>query len=340
MFWYEEKIDDNIIISSRVRLARNLKDYPFYYAINEEQSKEMIENINRAIFNDRLSTKNYFEKIDFDNLDKVKQYTMLEKYIVSNNFLESNKPKAIILEKNKNINIMINEEDHIRIQAINSGYNIEKCFEEANRIDNLLEETLSYAFDKQYGYLTSCITNLGTGLRGSFMLHIPMLEKYGYIQSIAQNIAKFGMTLRGMHGEGSKAFGAIYQISNQITLGKTEKQILKDLQNITLQIVERENSLRESLKSDKNINIEDKISRSYGIIKYCKQIKFEEAMEHLSNIWLGLDIGIIDNNLCDVNIYNVMMNIQSANIIDRYKINEKEDIKIYRAKYLNEVFNK
>ncbi len=339
MLWYEEKNDD-IIISSRIRLARNLKNYPFYYAINNEQSKEIIKTINGAIFNDRLSIKNCFEKIDFDSLDKIKQYTMLERYIVSANFLESKKPKSLILEQNKNINIMINEEDHIRIQAINSGYNIEKCFEQANRIDNLLEETLSYAYDKQYGYLTSCITNVGTGLRASFMLHIPMLSKYEYIQSITESIAKFGMTLRGMHGEGSKSFGNIYQISNQVTLGKTEKQILDDLKNITMQIVEREKNIVEALKNKKHIETVDKIYRSYGIIKHCKKIKFEEAMEHLSNIWLGLNSGIIDKSLCDKNIYNIMMNIQSANIIDKFNISEKDDIAIYRAKYLNQIFYK
>ena len=338
MLWYEQKSNDNIIISSRVRLARNLKDYPFYSSINNEQSKELIEIISKAIFNDRISTKNYFEKIDFDNLDKIKKYTMLEKYIVSSNFLESNKPKAIIIEKNNNINIMINEEDHIRIQAINSGYNIEKCFEEENRIDNILEESLSYAFDKQYGYLTSCVTNVGTGLRASFMLYIPMLEKYGHIQSISESISKFGMTLRGMHGEGSQAFGSIYQISNQVTLGKSEKEIIQDLKNITMQIVEREKQLRNVLKENQNIDIIDKIYRSYGIIKYCKKINFKEAMEHLSNIWIGIDTNIID--VCDINIYNIMMNIQPASVIDRFSINEKENIEIYRAKYLNEVFNK
>ncbi len=339
MMWYEEKNDNNIIISSRVRLARNLKKYPFNNFINNKQSKEMIETVTNAIFNDRLSSKNCFEKIDFDNLSKIKQYTMLEKYIISNNFIESNKPKAIILEKNANINVMINEEDHIRIQSINSGYNIEKCFEEANRIDNLLEESLTYAFDSQYGYLTSCVTNVGTGLRASFMLYIPMLEKFGHIQSISENISKFGMTLRGMHGEGTKAFGSIYQISNQTTLGKTENQIIEDLKNITMQIVEREKNLREMLKKDKNLDIIDKIYRSYGIIKYCKKINFEEAINHLSNIWLGLDIGILDNNILD-NMYSIIMNIQPANIIDRFNITEKDNTELYRAKYLNEVFNK
>lgn len=339
MMWYEQENDNNIIISSRVRLARNLKEYPFYKFISNNQSEEMIEKVTKAIFNDRISSKDCFEKIDFSNLNKIKQYTMLEQYVISNNFLESNKPKAIISEKNSNINIMINEEDHIRIQSINSGYNIEKCFKEATRIDNLLEESLSYAFDSQYGYLTSCVTNVGTGLRASFMLFIPMLDKFGHIQSISESIAKFGMTLRGMHGEGSKAFGSIYQISNQITLGKTENEIIEDLKNITMQIVEREKNLRKILREDKNLEIIDKIYRSYGIIKYCKKIKFEEAINHLSNIWLGLDINILDNNISK-NMYNIIMNIQSANIIDRFNIEEKDDIELYRAKYLNEVFNK
>ena len=229
---------------------------------------------------------------------------------------------------------MLNEEDHIRIQAINSGYNIEKCLTEANRIDTLLQESLNYAFDKQYGYLTSCITNVGTGLRASFMLHLPMLEKYGHIQSISNNISKFGMTIRGMHGEGTKSFGSIYQISNQTTLGKTEQQIIEDLKNITIQIVEREKNVRQNLKNTQNIDILDKIYRSYGIIKYCKKIRFEEAMKHLSNIWLGKDIGVLD---ITQNIYNIMMDIQPATIAYKFNIDEQQDIELYRAKYINEV---
>lgn len=337
MLWYEEQ-KDNIVISSRVRLARNLKDYPFYYAISNKDAKEMTEKISKAIFNDRISTKSYFEKIDFDIINNIEKYLMLERYVVSNNFLESDKPKSIILEKNGNINIMINEEDHIRIQAINSGYNIEKCLEEANRIDNLLEESLEYAFDEQYGYLTSCITNVGTGMRASFMLHIPMLEKYNQIQPISRNIAKLGMTLRGMHGEGTKAFGSIYQISNQTTLGKTENQIIEELKNITMQIVQKEKEFRNNIKNEENINILDTICRSYGIINYCKKIKFEEAIEHLSNILLGLDIEVL-NNIKNKNIYSIMMKIQTANIINQFNITEKDDIEKYRAKYLNSIFN-
>lgn len=333
MVWYKNQTDD-IVISSRIRLARNLKDYPFYCKIDKNQSKQMIQQVTEAIFNDRLNLKDCFEKIDFDNLDKVKQYTMLEKYIISADFLETKNPKALILEKSQNINIMLNEEDHIRIQAINSGYNIEKCLTEANRIDTLLQESLNYAFDKQYGYLTSCITNVGTGLRASFMLHLPMLEKYGHIQSISNNISKFGMTIRGMHGEGTKSFGSIYQISNQTTLGKTEQQIIEDLKNITIQIVEREKNVRQNLKNTQNIDILDKIYRSYGIIKYCKKIRFEEAMKHLSNIWLGKDIGVLD---ITQNIYNIMMDIQPATIAYKFNIDEQQDIELYRAKYINDV---
>ena len=335
MYWYEENNNNNIIISSRIRLARNLKNYPFYDYLSKEKSKEIINLVNNSIFN-KNNYNNFFDKVDFDNLSKIKQYTMLEKYIISDTFLESKKPKGLILEKNGNINIMINEEDHIRIQAINNGYNIEKCFEEANRIDNLLEENLSFAFNNQYGYLTSCITNLGTGLRASFMVHIPMLYKYGYIPSIVESITKFGMTIRGMHGEGTKSFGGIYQISNQVTLGKTENQIIEDLKGITFQIIEREKALREGLKENINSDTIDKIYRSYGTLKYCKKIKFEEAMICLSNIWLGIYCNILEKPINN-SIYKIMMSIQPANIIDKFDIDDKNNIELYRAKYLNSV---
>lgn len=168
------------------------------------------------------------------------------------------------------------------------------------------------------------------------MLHLPMLERYRQINDITQNISKFGMTIRGIYGEGSKALGGIYQISNQATLGKTEKEIMSDIKNITSQIIEKEKYFRTKYKAENNIELLDEVYRSYGILKNCKKISNEEALNHLSNVWLGLYLNLFEKSLND-NIYNIMMKIQPANLTKKFKDMKKNEFEIYRAKLINEL---
>lgn len=337
MKWYEnEEINNNIIISSRVRLARNLKKYPFCNFLNSKQCDEIISLTKNAIFNGISNASEYFNLIDIDKIEDIDKVCMFENHSISLEFLNNDLPKALILQKDEQLNIMINEEDHIRIQSIECGKNIEKAFERANQIDDLIGESIDYAFDEKFGYLTSCLTNVGTGLRASFMVHIPMLEKYRKINNIAQNISKFGMTIRGIYGEGTNSLAGIYQISNQATLGKDEKEIISNVKNVTLQIIEKEKMLRDNIKD--NLELIDNIYRSYGILKYCKKISNDEALNHLSNIWVGFYSKILDiKQLPKFNIYNIMMMVQPANLTKYTKLSTKEQIDIQRAKVINDI---
>lgn len=338
--WYNNlDINNDIIISSRVRLARNLKNLPFNNFLNNENSNLLLETVKNSIINDRTHLSEVFDFININNTPDIEKLSMIEKNLISYELISKDTSSALLLSKDNSTSIMINEEDHIRIQTIFSGYNIDAAFTEANRIDNLIEETSEYAFDDDYGYLTSCITNVGTGLRASFMIHIPMLEKYGKLNKIIQELTKFGFTLRGIYGEGSKSLGGIYQISNQLTLGKTENEIIDNLKYITLQIVEKENLLRNKIISKNKINFMDKIYRSYGILSNCKVISLEEAISHLSYIWLGIYTKILKDKFnLKSSIYNIIINCQPANLTKNFNdIKDLENLNFYRAKYLNSV---
>lgn len=338
--WYNKlDINDEIIVSSRVRLARNLKMFPFNNFLDEESSNKLLQKIKKSIINDRTYLSGVFDFIKVNNISEIEKLSMLEKNLISYELVSKNSPTGVLLKKDDSISIMINEEDHIRIQTIFSGYNIDTAFEEANRIDDLIEETSEYAFDDDYGYLTSCISNVGTGLRASFMIHIPILEKYGQLNKVIQELAKFGFTIRGIYGEGSKPLGGIYQISNQSTLGKTENEILDDLKYITLQIVEKESLLRNKLINKNKISFTDKVYRSYGILSNCKTISAEEAITHLSNIWVGISTKILNNKInLKSSVYDTIINCQPANLKKMFKdIANIEHLNVYRAKYLNSV---
>lgn len=325
--WFEqEEADNDIVISSRIRLARNLKKYPFYGLINNEQSKEMISDVVSAIKNDKTSFGDTFSFIELDKISDIDKYSMLENHSISYDIIKKEKPTAVLLKDDESVSVMINEEDHVRIQTIMPGYNIDKAWDLADKIDNLTEESVEYAFDKDFGYLTSCITNLGTGLRASFMIHIPFIEMSGRLRGISQAIAKFGMTLRGIYGEGSKPLGSIYQISYQVTLGKSEDEILEVLKSITNQVVEQERELRDEIIKNNKIGFEDKIYRAYGVLKYSKNMTSEEAINLLSDLRIGYMTGILKEPKPKTNIYNIMMNIQPENLmkIINKKCDEKE----------------
>ncbi len=336
--WYNSlETDNNIVISSRIRLARNIKKYPFSSKLTEEQSVKLIEDVKNSIKNEKTSFGDSFDFINISEKSDVEKYALFENHSISSDFLDKDKPSGVLIKDDETISIMINEEDHIRIQTVLPGYNLEKAWDTADKIDDLIEESVEYAFDENYGYLTSCITNVGTGMRASFMIHIPLIEMFDQIENLSQAISKFGMTLRGIYGEGSEPLGGIYQISNQVTLGKCEKEIIEALQNVTNQIVEQENMLRNKLLTEHKIDIEDKIFRSYGILKNCRKISSKEAMRLLSDLRLGITSGIIKLENQNANIYSIMMNIQPGNLMKYMNKNgTSEERDIERAKYIRE----
>lgn len=290
--WYDTTgKNGDIIISSRVRLARNLSAYRFLDRMDSQQQQEL----NRAV-TDKLKELNLGEnKLNFlwtDQLSGDQRQSLVERHLASPDFIRRGN-NVLALSEDNSISIMINEEDHLRIQVIVPGFDLEKAYETANQCDDFLNESFEYAFDERLGYLTTCMTNLGTGLRASVMMHLPALEAAGALNSIVNTVSKLGLTIRGTFGEGSSVYGSVYQISNQITLGISEEQAIENLKNVVNQILFSENEARKNLLARNLLALEDKIYRSYGILKYARAITSEELYNLLSDVRLGVSMGIL-----------------------------------------------
>ncbi len=291
--WYLNNPDESgIILSSRIRLARNVTDYPFMSRITPEQQKSLCAQVKSALANINLG-ENKLKFIEPETLSDYELASMVENHVISPDFANSPVGKLLILSESDDISIMVSEEDHIRIQTLKSGLDLKGALELADMIDNVLDNSLNYAYSDKLGFLTACLTNLGTGLRASVMLHLPALTAAGYINKLSATISKFGLTIRGIYGEGSKAKGGIYQISNQITLGITEKEAVDNLNNIVAQVIKQEQNARETIFKDKD-KLKDSVLRSVGALKYAVLMSGDEAMQHISNLRLGISMGLVD----------------------------------------------
>lgn len=322
-----------VVVKTRVRLARNLKDYPFENRLSESGRVEIAEKVC-----DILSNCEYnFTRYDMDNLSQIDRIALVERHLISPEFVTKQKGCVALVSENEEVSIMINEEDHIRLQVIKNGMCLDEAYETADKIDDILSEKVEFAFSEKLGYLTQCPTNLGTAMRASVMLHLPALQKNHAVVRIGNNLSKLGLTIRGMYGESSKPFGAMYQLSNQVTLGISEKAAIENLKNISNQLITQEIKTRASLASD--IAVEDNICRSLGILKTARIMTSEEAMNLLSNIRFGVSQKMIDTLSLD-SIDELIFDIQPASIMKRYKENlsaSQRDIK--RAEYLRERLN-
>ena len=282
--WYNEfGKDGDVVLSSRVRLARNLDGVPFPLAANEKQQEEVLDKCRGALLD---KGDNTLEELDlkFIDLSKMEDYekqAIAECHLISPQMINNDKRRGLILSGDSRVSIMINEEDHLRIQCMEPGSEIEKCFDTANKIDDHIEESLDYAFDKDFGYLTCCPTNAGTGLRASVMVHLPGYVLTGKFNELAASLSQLGLTVRGIFGEGSKGLGNIFQISNQLTLGVLEEDITERLNQIVSEVVSNERELRRLLYKNDKYKLEDRIMRSYGILKNAVIMSSDEAMKRL-----------------------------------------------------------
>lgn len=326
--WYESPMSDaGVVISSRVRLARNLRRYPFSVKIDAENANMMINEIKNS------AEPGGFEFLPLDGLEKRELAELMEHHLISMEMMMKSAPKALLKTPDESAGIMLNEEDHVRIQAIFPGDNLQEAYRLANRIDDLIDERAGYAFDPEFGYLTSCPTNTGTGLRASLMLHLPALTEAGLIRQVIQGIGKFGFTARGLHGEGSEPMACVYQISNQVTLGKSENEILDGLQSVAARIAEQEISIAERLVGGKKKEILDKVYRSYGILKYARTLTLAEGLSLLSDLRFGFLTGLISEPKPEKTIYNLMVEIQPGCLLKRAG-GEAVDLDAARAEFL------
>jgi protein arginine kinase len=290
MNWYKNKGNEgDIVLSTRVRLARNLNEYPFPARLDESQKKDIAKLVNDILSQDKTFDLDF---IDMSALSSAETVSLAEKHLISPEFACDTAGRSLLLSKDEDISIMICEEDHIRIQTVYPGLSLEEAFETALRIDEILENKITYAFDENLGYLTQCPTNIGTALRASVMLHLPALSKKGAMQRLSTTVAKLGLTLRGSYGEGSEISGDIYQLSNQVTLGISEEAAIKNLNSIAMQIIAQEKQTRALLIKDEDYL--DRIYRAYGILKSAYKLTSKELMNLISYVRVGVSEGIID----------------------------------------------
>lgn len=315
---------DDLIMTSRVRLARNIDRIPFPHKIGSEKGKELVKKVESAFYSDGFKKKDY-KTVRLWEIDKLTQVSFFERHLISSNLLNSSSKAAVILSDDDSESIMINEEDHIRIQCIYRGYNLEEALMAANSIDDQLEKNLDFAFDEKYGYLTACPTNVGTGMRASVMVHLPFIAADNRVEESLYALSKLGMAIRGIHGEGSKALGNIYQISNQITLGLTEMETLYNLKAVVNKIILQETAARDAAYKKHKYEIEDRVARALGILKSAVLLTSSECLKLLSDVRLGAEMGII-KTVSTSTVDDLFMQAQPATIQKQSKKNltEKE----------------
>ncbi|WXR62944.1 protein arginine kinase [Peptostreptococcaceae bacterium AGR-M142] len=331
--WFEVNDDESkVVISSRIRLARNLIDYPFPNKMKEEESIEVLKKAKDVIVNGNTVLKDDFKYYKMQDCDEVEKGILLEKHLISKEIME-NSNSGVLIKNDESVSVMINEEDHIRIQTIFPGFKLNEAFDLADKIDDVLEERLNYAYDERLGFLTSCPTNIGTGLRASIMVHLPALVELGYIDGVLKAANQLGLAVRGIYGENSKALGNIFQISNQLTLGRKEQEIIGNIMGIAKQIIDKELEARDVLKKEKGIRFEDRVYRSLGILKSSRIIDTKEAMNHLSNVKLGIEMNFIEEISTRI-IDKLMVDIQPVHQISMYEAKNVVERDINRANHI------
>lgn len=301
-----------VVISSRVRLARNLAGFPFLGRATESQRREIQRKIWNAIVSSKLDANTFY--VDIDQAEELDRQVLVERHLISRQHAAAKGSRGVAVGRTETTAVMINEEDHLRIQALRSGLQLEEVWAEIARIDGALEQHLEYAYHSRFGYLTACPTNVGTGLRVSVMLHLPALRLTGEIERVFRATRDMRLAVRGLFGEGTEATGDFYQISNQTTLGKSEDEIIHDFKtNVIPPIIEYETHARKALVRDKRTVLDDKIFRAFGLLGHARTISSEETLGLLSHVRMGINLGRLKG--VDIETVNdLFMQIQPAHL--------------------------
>jgi len=318
---------DSTIVSTRIRLARNIAGYPFPSKLKSvEQAREIIRLVNTEV-----SRVGVFNLYYMNAITDVVAHSLMEDHLISADLIANKKHGAVLLDKEEKLSIMINEEDHLREQYIMRGFNLNKAYENVSAIDETLSNSISFAYDKQLGYLTACPTNLGTGLRASVMLFLPGLTRLNKMNNLIHSISKLGHTVRGVYGEGSAAEGYMYQISNEVTLGICEEEILSKVDKVVLEVVNLEARAREQLVKNDLIGVKDECKRSFGILTNCEKVSFKEFLQLISNVKLGAALGYIDiKDISKIDDLIVAVRPANINVLNDAEVSVIEQ-DIYRA---------
>jgi protein arginine kinase len=292
--------ESDIVVSSRIRLARNLSSFPFTNRANAHQKTE-IEQFLRARL-EQLACDPRLEYVNLSGLTALDRLLLVERQLVSRELANSEGPRGVAMASNEVTSVMVNEEDHLRLQVIRSGFALTEAWQDADHLDDLLEERVPYAFSEELGYLTACPTNVGTGLRASVMLHLPALVLTKQIEKVFRALQKINLAVRGLYGEGSRASGDFYQISNQVTLGKSEIAIINEIRDVIPNVINYERQARQMLTRESRSLVLDKVKRAFGTLKNAAVMTSDETMDLLSSVRLGVNLGLIEDiNILEVN---------------------------------------
>ncbi|WP_164218687.1 protein arginine kinase [Virgibacillus sp. YIM 98842] len=313
----EEGPDSDIVLSSRIRLARNFANVPYPILADADKLEEIRDFFKTNYENQSFQNYEDFAFIAIKDLSSIEKRVLVEKHLISPHLVKNAETSAVLISENEQVSVMINEEDHIRIQLYFPGFQLAEGLEKVFEFDDWLEEKINYAFDESRGYLTSCPTNVGTGMRASVMMHLPALAMTKQINRMIPAINQLGLVVRGIYGEGSEAQGNIFQISNQITLGKSEHDIVDDLESVVRQLITHERNARSRIQEQSGTKLEDRIYRSYGVLENARIIESKEAAQCLSNVRLGIDLGLIKK--VSRNILNELMILTQPGFLQHYQ---------------------
>ncbi len=332
-----------VAVSSRIRLARNFADYPFPDRLlksphAEEQASEIVRLIAAE-----LNTLEDFDLYDIGTLTDETAAYLVERNLISRDLVRHSRISAALITPDESISVMINEEDHIRAQYFMKGYDLRKAYERITGIDDVISESIPFAFDETFGYLTACPTNLGTGMRASVMLFLPAVSRRGLMKSIVPELTRLGLTVRGASGEGSGAEGDLFQISNEVTLGRSEGEILSAVEKAVTIVVELELKERDRMRIEEGITLQDRIMRSYGILTNCLTIDMKEFISRAADVKLGIALGFFGTDEPEKKlgcIDDLIVAMRPANINRVGGTRTEAEQNIYRAEFIKKIIGK
>ena len=328
--------ESDIVMSSRVRLARNVAHYPFVSRMSDQDRGDVERFLRERITASPAGSQ--LEYIDVGRLEEVDRQFLVERQLISREHAEAQGARAVAIDGREQVSLMINEEDHLRIQCMHSGLDLKGVWEQIRAVDDQIEKVVPYAFHPRFGFLTACPTNVGTGIRVSVMLHLPALVITRQIDKVFRSLHKISLAVRGLYGEGSQAMGDFYQISNQTTLGKTEEELVEQVGDVVPVLIDYERRAREFLVRETQQNVHDQVSRAFGILRTAQTITAEETMQLLSRVRMGVLLGLIgDVNIADIN--SLLIRTQPAHLQKLRGLElDTKDRNIERARYLRRHF--
>ena len=338
MSWYlEAGNDSDIVLSSRIRLARNLRGIPFPNRMNDENRKKVLEQISDAMLK---RPGNDLMRMDIASLPETDRRALIEKHLISEELAKGQEGQSVFISKDENVSVMVNEEDHLRIQVMAPGFALENTYKQAEEIAIYLEKALPIAFSEKYGFLTAYPSNTGTGLRASVMVHLPIVTSIGKMPNLIDSLSKAGYTVRGVYGEKSKPAGNIYQISNTITLGISESKTLSNFAKMINEVIALERKLRKDYYEKNKERLEDKVYRSLGELTYARMLPAGEAMNRLSDLRVGVACGFM-KDIDERQLMLLLNTIGDASVQKRCgEVLLPKDIATKRAEFVREVLTK